>query len=79
MTTLITKRPGPHSRMEAEVDPVAEPWPMAFIGILALLVGDTACPTGSRSRPSPPQSRPVGDPAVVPRDEVLRRTASSGT
>jgi hypothetical protein len=42
MTTLITKRSGPHSRMEAEDDPVAEPWPMAFIGIVVLLVGDVA-------------------------------------
>ena len=42
MTTLITKLSGPHSRIEAEDDPVADPWPIALIGTLALLVGDVA-------------------------------------
>ena len=42
MTTLINKLSGPHSRIEAEDDSVAEPWPIAFMGIMALLVGDVA-------------------------------------
>ena len=42
MTTLINKLSGPHSRIEAEDDSVAEPWPIAFMGTVALLVGDVA-------------------------------------
>ena len=42
MTTLINKLSGPHCRIEAEDDPVTEPWPIAFMGIVALLVGDVA-------------------------------------
>ena len=42
MTTLINKLSGPHSRIEAEDDLVAESWPIAFMGTVALLVGDVA-------------------------------------
>src|SRR5215212_1610762 len=46
MTTLSNKLSGPHSRIEAEDDPVAEPWPIAFMGTVALLVSNR-----SRCRP----------------------------
>ena len=43
MTALISKLPGLHSRTETEAELLETgPWPIAFVGVSVLLLGDVA-------------------------------------